>query len=281
MSTAPGRSAYAGWRPPLRDFLRETRVCIAALSEAIRVLPAVDDDGQSACPVAERLHCQMERHMEALQGCKGELHRRLAETQAEIRRCEKNRSIVADHQCRLRGADARDHYASADESLARQYSIHLQSRDEILEVLEEVDNALEASYGRLFPGRKPQDCPEPAQTFRTEGTAVGPPLIGKAVPNQEPGGPVEVERAEGAPGWGGRTVRPYHGTPARAGENLPGPPKTLRAEPGGPQQHGTAWAAPKGELADILGLETQRGKGRQPAVAPLAKPHEDLSHGEI
>jgi len=262
-----GKQAWSGGYPSLRDLLRETMTCVAALHEAIRGLPEVDEDGRSECPFAEKLYAQTEGRIDRLGQLSGLLHSSLAETQKEIRRCGRNRNIVVDDHRRLHGAEARARYVNADDLLARQHRAHLRDRDEILAALKAVDEALDVAYGRLFPGRKPRDGPEPWQALLAGEAEPAPPLLADVAPGLGRIPPVGQEQVRRTPSRDESARGRPPGAPVREHPEAPGMADALHGMRGALRQSPTPHTALRGELADVISLEAQRGRAGQPADA--------------
>lgn len=129
---------------------------LAQLESAMTRLPAVDENGSSACDFAEDLYAQKEELEQEVSAGFARLSGYLPLLEKEVQRCQKNlERIEADSQ-RLNRDEARDSYAQAADLQQAEYRAAVQERDALYIALKKAEAVLQVSRTRKFPGREPQ-----------------------------------------------------------------------------------------------------------------------------
>ena len=215
------------------DLLDYTNECIAELRTELSKLPRVDNRGRSECPFAEKLHAQKEKRQRQLQEVLGRLYGHLAGATAEVRRLERNVTVIKDGKVQLKRQEAQDQYEEAQDDLETRYSQHLQMQNRIWMKIQLVEQVLAQANGQMWPGRRArgqfdlpgQPMPQPDKPPPPMPMPSPPPgkptVLAPLPPNQTP---VLFPAPPGGPAV---RVPPPPSTPAmavRPGPTKPAPP---------------------------------------------------------
>ena len=134
--------------------------CVEELLQAARVLPRVEEDGNSECPFAEELYAKKEEAQRDAEICLEKLGGNLAWVDDQIGHCENNLGTISSGQQQLNNDGAKDSFSEAEERLEAFREKLNELRDEIEEAMDKVDKALEESVPKRFPGKIPQENPQ-------------------------------------------------------------------------------------------------------------------------
>ncbi len=146
-----------------RAHIRDAYDLIAKLLAKVRSLPPLQPDGSSDCPDAEELYAQREEIERKLRGWVDLLRQHLGLVVKEIQRCKLNSNVIEAATTDLNHDDPKHAFTEAEAAQAREYARWARLRQEILEFLEEAEEALqEAAWHPRFPGvpHRPQTVPE-------------------------------------------------------------------------------------------------------------------------
>ena len=159
----------------LDSFLSETNRLLIKLDDKMKVLPPVDAQGRSTCPldIAEPLYYAKEEVVSELEARLPALRMYSHAVMQEVERCRRNRSILSAHGSGLHLNAVRFHYQSAESAQANAERRAVQQHARIVETIAKVERALAQAETRKFPGRAPRKT----IPFGTPGgTEVGPPI---------------------------------------------------------------------------------------------------------
>ncbi len=157
----------------LDSFLWETERLSSELANKMKVLPSVDAQERSSCPIAEDLYYAKEEAARKLQARLPTLRMHLHAVTHEVERCRRNRSILSAHGSGLHLNAVRFHYQSAESAQADAERRAVRQHARIVETIAKVERALAQAETRKFPGRAPRK----SIPFGTPGgTEVGPSI---------------------------------------------------------------------------------------------------------
>ena len=143
----------------VEGFLGTVDSCVERLLRAARQLPEVDEDGYSECSFAEQLYAEKEEAQRDAAICFEKLGEYLEWVNDQINRCKKNYEVVSSHREQLNTDMAIERFSEAEVKLDAFYKKLTKLRGEIAEAMKKIDEALQGSIGKRFPGKIPQKRP--------------------------------------------------------------------------------------------------------------------------
>ena len=156
------------------------------LSNAISVLPKVDEEGNSECPFAETLYAQKDEAAEKVAVELPKLYRCVGVAEREIARCEANLQKINADSGSLNVPEAKEKYNEAIRAQEAQYKKAVERRKALMDTISMAEKGLSVALSKAFPWRKPQ------KTYYPPGGAFGgggPAGSSAGVPKAFHGGP--------------------------------------------------------------------------------------------
>ena len=138
------------------SFVHYMKGLVEELFSKIRVLPKVDQEGNSECPFAEDLYAQKDESMEKVEKESQKLPRYLGLVEKEIARCSANLEQISADRSSLNLEEAKEKYNVAKRSQESQYNSAIQQRKALVDLISRTEQALAMARSKEFPGRKPQ-----------------------------------------------------------------------------------------------------------------------------
>ena len=189
-----GDSATSQEAPPvslerLDSSMQSLRSALDKLKSKTDVLPLVEKDGSSECPFAEDLYADKEEALENAEKCLQGARGYLPLLDREITRCSRNLSTISADKGNLHDENAKDQYQSALEAQKRIYQKKVESKKELLKLLQQAEQLLSKARAKNYPGKKPEKQfrpPLPAWGGMTPVGTVSQPLEYKPAPVSRP-----------------------------------------------------------------------------------------------
>lgn len=137
------------------SFIHYMNGLLEELTSKVRVLPKVDQEGNSECPFAEELYAQKDECMEKVERESHKLQHYLVLVEEEIARCRANLERISADASSLTLKEPKERYAVAKRSQESQYNSAVRQRKALLDLIFKTEEVLALARSKSFPGRKP------------------------------------------------------------------------------------------------------------------------------
>jgi hypothetical protein len=137
------------------------------LETKFKILPKVDQEGNSECPFAEDLYAEKEEFLEKVEKESRKIQGYLRLVEQEIARCRGNLGKIRSDARSLHLDEAKEKYDAAKRAQETQYKKAIQQRTALMDLTSRTAKVLALARSKTFPGRKPQ------KGFRPPAGALG------------------------------------------------------------------------------------------------------------
>ena len=147
------------------------------VSTATRILPRVDEKGNSDCYFAENLYAQKEEAVEKARKRIKELRELLPLLDEKIARHKRILAQISKDMRSVSYDRAKAEYATARTGQENIYKRAIRRKKRILEVLKKAEEVLRKAESKKYPGKKPEKSfqPAPIGPMGTLGSTLVPP----------------------------------------------------------------------------------------------------------
>ena len=160
------------------SFMDQLSQLIEGLNSKFRILPKVDDKGQSECPFAEDLYAEKEKAAKEVSKKLKEASRYADLLKQEIARFRRNLSKIGADAGSLNSVQAKEKYASAKKA----QEFHIDKNDKRLrkltDLIAKAEKLLQVALEKKWPLGEPKKSFHPSQPPVDRKVSTGTPIQG-------------------------------------------------------------------------------------------------------
>lgn len=155
------------------SYMNHLETLLETLLSGIKILPKVDEKGQSECSFARLLYTQKEEAAEQVTEELREASRYMTLLDQENKRIRENLGRIEDDAKLLNLDQAKEEYQRARRAHAKHIDQTIQQKDRLIDLIARADELLQHAQKKEWPGEKPTERLRPSTSMARGLTGVG------------------------------------------------------------------------------------------------------------